>query len=119
MQAQEPAPPPSLERIYRLGNVAVDLTLVRGDLLGGLAAALAALPQALGMGALVFLPLGLEHVHVGIVAGLYAAIVGGLVAALFGRPHYQISGPITSAAVISASLVATLAATPHPKSKAV
>ncbi len=112
MQEQEPAPLPSLGRIYRFGQFTVDLKLVRGDLLGGLAAALVALPQALGKGALVFLPLGLEHVHVGIVAGLYAAIAGGLVAALVGRPRYQISGPITSAAVISASLVATLAANP-------
>ena len=112
MQEQEPATPKSLERIYRFGHFKVDLTLARGDLSGGLAAALVALPQALGKGALVFLPLGLDYVHVGIIAGLYAAIAGGLVAALMGRPRYQISGPLTSAAVISASLVATLAANP-------
>ncbi len=112
MQEQEPAPRKSLKRVYRFGQFKVDLTGVRRDLLGGLAASLVGLPQALGKGALVFLPLGLEHVHVGIVAGLYAAIAGGLVAALIGRPRYQISGPLTSAAVISASLVATLAANP-------
>ena len=112
MQEQEPTPPKSLARVYRFGQFKVDLGLVRGDLLGGLAAALVGLPQALGKGALVFLPLGLEHVHVGIIAGLYAAIAGGLVAALIGRPRYQISGPLTSAAVISASLVATLASNP-------
>ena len=104
MQEREPVPPKSIERIHPLGYFKVDLALARGDLSGGIAAALVALPQALGKGALVFLPLGLEHVHVGIVAGLYAAIAGGLVAALIGRPQYQISGPITSAAVISASL---------------
>ena len=112
MQEREPVPPKSIERIHPLGYFKVDLALARGDLSGGIAAALVALPQALGKGALVFLPLGLEHVHVGIVAGLTAAIAGGLVAALIGRPQYQISGPITSAAVISASLVATLAANP-------
>ena len=85
---------------------------IRGDLMGGFAAALVVLPQALGKGALVFLPLGLAYVHVGIIAGLYAAIAGGLVAALVGRPRYQISGPLTSTAVICAALVATLAANP-------
>ena len=85
---------------------------IRGDLMGGFAAALVALPQALGKGALVFLPLGLAYVHIGIIAGLYAAIAGGLVAALVGRPRYQISGPLTSTAVICAALVATLAANP-------
>ena len=112
MQEREPVPPKSIERIYPFGHFKVDLALARGDLSGGIAAALVAIPQALAKGTLVFLPLGLEHVHVGIVAGLTAAIAGGLVAALIGRPQYQISGPITSAAVISASLVATLAANP-------
>ncbi|MEO8383872.1 MAG: SulP family inorganic anion transporter [Betaproteobacteria bacterium] len=112
MQDQEQTPPKLLARAHRFDRFNVSLALVRGDLLGGLAAALVALPQALGKGALVFLPLGLAHVHIGIIAGLYAAIAGGLVAALFGRPRYQISGPLTSAAVISASLVATLAANP-------
>ncbi|MCY7387224.1 MAG: cyclic nucleotide-binding domain-containing protein, partial [Burkholderiales bacterium] len=96
-----PANPPKLTRAG-----------VQGDVLGGFAAALIALPQALGKGALVFLPLGLEYVHVGLIAGLYAAIVGCIVAALLGRLRYQISEPITSAAVICASLVATLAANP-------
>lgn len=81
-------------------------------MLGGCAAALVALPQALGMGALIFLPLGLGHVHVGLVAGLYAVIAGGFVAALVGAPRYQMSGPLTSTSVICASLVATLAINP-------
>ncbi len=112
MQEQAPSPPHAIERIYRFAHCNVNLTRMRGDVFGGLAAALVALPQALGNGALVFLPLGLEHVNVGIVAGVIAAIVGGLVATLGGRPRYQISGPLTAAAVISASLVGSLAANP-------
>lgn len=61
---------------------------IRGDLAGGLAAAMIALPHALGNGALVFLPLGVVHVHPGVSAGLSAAIVGALISALFGHPRY-------------------------------
>jgi SulP family sulfate permease len=112
MQELESSPSSPIANENRFSRIGVDREGIRGDILGGLAAALVALPQALGKGALVFMPLGLENVHVGIIAGLYAAIAGGLVAALVGRPRYQISGPLTSAAVISASLVGTLATNP-------
>lgn len=112
MHEQESSGPRSVTKTVRADPIQLTRSGLRGDILGGCAAALVALPQALGKGALVFLPLGLAHVHIGIIAGLYAAIVGGIVAALVGRLRYQISGPITSAAVICASLVATLAANP-------
>ena len=112
MHEQESSGPRSVTKTSHGDAIKLSRSGLRGDLLGGCAAALVALPQSLGKGALVFLPLGLAHVHIGIIAGLYAAIVGGIVAALVGRLRYQISGPITSAAVICASLVATLAANP-------
>lgn len=85
---------------------------IRGDLAGGLAAAMIALPHALGNGALVFLPLGVVHLHLGISAGLSAAIVGALISTLFGHPRYQVLSGSTTTSVILASLVATLATNP-------
>lgn len=84
---------------------------VAGDIAGGFTASLVALPQALAMGTLVFIPLGQEHLHVGIGAGLTCAVAGGLVAGFTGGARYQISGPRASTSVILASMVAILAAT--------
>jgi MFS superfamily sulfate permease-like transporter len=112
MQEQESSGPSSVTNTSHAHPIKLTWQGIRGDVMGGCAAALVALPQALGKGALVFLPLGLAYVHVGIIAGLYAAIAGGFVAALAGRPRYQISGPLTSTSVISAALVATLASNP-------
>ena len=112
MQEQESSGQGSVTNTIPVPPIAPARSGIRGDLMGGFAAALVTLPQALGKGALVFLPLGVAYVHIGIIAGLYAAIAGGLVAALVGRPRYQISGPLTSTAVICAALVATLAANP-------
>lgn len=82
---------------------------VAGDIAGGFTASLVALPQALAMGTLVFMPMGPEHAHVGIGAGLTCAVAGGLVAGFTGGARYQISGPRASTSVILAALVATLA----------
>ena len=84
-----------------------------GDLTGGLSAAMLALPQALGMGTLVFLPLGREYLHVGIAAAFYASIAGGLIAAWVSGTRFQISGPRASTSVILASFVAALVANPQ------
>jgi SulP family sulfate permease len=82
-----------------------------GDLAGGFSASLVALPQALAMGALVFMPLGPDKLHLGIAAGFTCAIAGGLVAGFAGGARYQISGPRASTSVILAAMVASLAAT--------
>jgi SulP family sulfate permease len=83
-----------------------------GELSGGLASAITALAFALSFGLLAFAPLGVEHVHVGIVAGLTSAIHGQVVAGLVGRTVHPGSGPRASTSLMVGGLVAVLAADP-------
>ena len=76
---------------------------IRGDLFGGLTAAIVALPLALAFGV---------SSGVGPTAGLYGAICVGFFAALFGGTPAQISGPTGPMSVVMASLVASTAADP-------
>jgi SulP family sulfate permease len=80
----------TLLRINRLGA-----THLRGDLFGGLTAAIVALPLALAFG--VASGAGPE-------AGLYGAICVGLFAALFGGTPAQISGPTGPMTIVLASV---------------
>lgn len=70
----------------------------RGDLFGGIAAGVVALPLCLALG--VLSGLGPE-------AGLYGAIVLGIVAALLGGTPVLISGPTTPMTLVAAGVVAT------------
>lgn len=69
----------------------------RGDLTGGLTAAVVALPLALAFA----VASGVEPK-----AGLYTAIVAGIVAAVFGGSPVQITGPTGAMAVILVGIVA-------------
>ena len=53
---------------------------IRGDLFGGLTAAIVSLPLSIAFGVAAFSPLGPEYVAMGALAGLYASIIGGAVA---------------------------------------
>ena len=75
---------------------------VRGDVLGGLTAAVVALPLALAFGNAALGPGGAIY-------GLYGAVVVGFLAALFGGTPAQVSGPTGPMSVTVASVVATLA----------
>lgn len=75
---------------------------LRGDLLGGVTAAVVALPLALAFGNAA---LG----EGGAVYGLYGAVVVGFFAALFGGTPSQVSGPTGPMSVAVAGVVATLA----------
>ncbi len=75
----------------------------KGDLLGGLTAAVVALPLALAFGNAA---LGAG----GAVYGLYGAIVTGFLAALFGGTPAQVSGPTGPMSVTVAGVIGTLAA---------
>lgn len=66
---------------------------VRGDLFGGVTAAVVALPLALAFGVAS---------GAGAAAGLWGAIVLGLVSALFGGTPTQVSGPTGPMTVVSA-----------------
>lgn len=69
----------------------------RGDLFGGIAAGVVALPLCLALG--VLSGLGPE-------AGLYGAIVLGIIAALAGGTPVLISGPTTPMTLVAAGVVA-------------
>lgn len=74
-----------------------DLKHIRGDIFGGITAGIVALPLALAFG--VSSGLGAE-------AGLYGAMMLGMIAAIFGGTDTQVSGPTGPLTVITASVVA-------------
>ena len=76
---------------------AASFNVVRGDLFGGVAAGVVALPLALAFGVASGL---------GPVAGLYGAIATGIVAAIFGGTPVQITGPTGPMTLIVASILA-------------
>ncbi len=76
---------------------------LRGDVLGGLTAAVVALPLALAFGNAALGPGGAIY-------GLYGAVVVGFLAALFGGTPSQVSGPTGPMSVTVAGVVASLAA---------
>ena len=73
-----------------------DLKHIRGDIFGGLTAAIVALPLALAFGV---------SSGLGAAAGLYGAFAIGFFAAFFGGTPTQISGPTAPMTVISAICV--------------
>lgn len=68
---------------------------IRGDIFGGLTAAVVALPLALAFGV---------SSGAGPIAGLYGAIIVGLFAALFGGTASQVSGPTGPMTVVMAAI---------------
>ena len=81
---------------------------IRGDVLGGLTAAVVALPLALAFGNAALGPGGAIY-------GLYGAVVVGFLAALFGGTPSQVSGPTGPMSVTVAGVVASLAAVGVPR----
>ncbi|MBF0127929.1 MAG: hypothetical protein HQM02_12070, partial [Magnetococcales bacterium] len=57
---------------------------IAGDVWGGLAAMLVALPSAIAFGVVSFTPLGPAYLGVGAMAGVMGSVVLGLVAAAVG-----------------------------------
>lgn len=80
-----------------LSNLKFDFSHIKGDLFGGITAAVVALPLALAFGA---------QTALGAIAGLYGAIALGFFAALFGGTAIQISGPTAPMTVVSAVVIA-------------
>ena len=74
----------------------------RGDLTGGVTAAVVALPLALAFGNAALGPGGAIY-------GLYGAIITGFLAALFGGTPAQVSGPTGPMSVTVAGVVSSLA----------
>ena len=83
-----------------------------GDLWGGLAAMLVALPSSIAFGVLTYTVLGAEYAGAGALAGMLGAAALGIVAPLVGRTRGLISAPCApSAAVLSAMAAGLLAGT--------
>jgi sulfate permease, SulP family len=72
--------------------------VLQADIIAGLIVAIVALPLAIGFA----IASGVDPSM-----GIYAAIVGGLVAALFGGSEYNISGPTGAMVVVILSVVAS------------
>ena len=86
-----------IERLA-IRNLQYDLRTLRGDILGGVTAAVVSLPVALAFG----LAAGLDPA-----AGIYGAIAVGFFAAVFGGTRSLISGPTGSMTVAMAVIVAS------------
>jgi len=86
------------------------LTRLSGDLWGGLASMLVALPSSIAFGVLVFTAIGGEHAGAGALAGALGAATLGLVAPLVGRNGGFITAPCAPAAAVMSGLAALLAA---------
>lgn len=99
-QADEPASNPTPKRPYKITN-RIHFRNIKGDLFGGLTAAVIALPMALAFG----LASG-----AGPVAGLYGAIIVGFFAALFGGTPTLISEPTGPMTVVITGVIASLTA---------
>ena len=81
-----------------------------GDLWGGLAAMLVALPSSIAFGVLVYTALGPEYAGQGAIAGTIGAAVLGIVAPFVGRTGGLISAPCAPAAAVMSALAAGLLA---------
>ena len=81
-----------------------------GDLWGGFAAMLVALPAAIAYGIAVFGVVGPAYIPAGVRAGLVGAAVLGLLAPLLGGAPRLISAPCAPAAAVLAALAAGLLA---------
>src|SRR5437899_12926948 len=66
---------------------------LRGDLTGGLVAAVVSIPMSIGFGLLAFAPFGEQFHSIGIRAVLYGAIFLGLVALLLGARTVTLFAP--------------------------
>ena len=85
-----------MQNIPKRFSLDYDLNTLRGDVFGGLTAAVVGLPVALAFGVASGL---------GAVAGIYGAIAVGFFAAVFGGTKSQISGPTGPMAVAMATIV--------------
>lgn len=78
----------------------------KGDVFGGLTAAVIALPLAIAFGVSAFVPFGPEHASTGALVGLLGAIYTGFFAALFGGTPVQITGPTAPMTVVVTAFLA-------------
>lgn len=88
-------------------NIAKPANLA-GDLWGGLAAMLVALPSAIAFGVTIFSPLGGTYAAQGAIAGILGVTALGLVAGAFGGTNRLITAPCAPAAAVLSALAIQL-----------
>ncbi len=81
-----------------------------GDLWGGLAAMLVALPSAIAFGVLIYTEISPDYAGEGALAGILGAAALGIIAPLVGRNGGFITAPCAPAAAVMSALAAELAA---------
>ena len=81
---------------------------IAGDLWGGFAAMLMALPAAIAYGIAVYAVLGPQYVAYGSIAGIIGAITLGMIAPLLGGSPRLISAPCAPAAAVMGALAAEI-----------
>ncbi len=74
-----------------------------GDLWGGFAAMLVALPAAIAFGVTIYSPLGTEFIAQGALAGILGAVALGMIAPMLGGTARLISAPCAPAAAVLAA----------------
>ena len=85
-----------------------------GDLWGGLAAMLVALPSAIAFGVLIYTAIGPDYAGEGALAGILGAAALGIVAPLVSRNGGFITAPCAPAAAVMSALAAQLVANGQP-----
>jgi len=80
-----------------------------GEIWGGFAAMLVALPSGIAFGLAIFSPLGTAYVAQGAMAGIVGAIALGIVAPVFGGAPRLITAPCAPAAAVMMALAGELA----------
>ncbi len=79
-----------------------------GDVWGGLAAMLVALPSAMAFGMLAYTVIGPEYAGAGALAGIFGAAALGIVASIVGKTGGLISAPCAPAAAVLSAMVTGL-----------
>ncbi len=97
-----PMPPPPAQPRFPLA----------GEIWGGFAAMLVALPSSIAYGLAVYTLLGPDYAAYGVRTGLVGAVVLGVIASAFGGAPRLISAPCAPAGAVLASLAAGLLAAP-------
>ncbi|NBR28641.1 MAG: hypothetical protein EBT83_09575, partial [Betaproteobacteria bacterium] len=102
-QAEPPTPAP--ERVSAENSAKPWLRHLKGDMVGGIAAAIMTIPISMGYGLLALSPFGEAMVPTAILAGLYAPIFGCLVALLLGANTTMIYSPRSIVTFLIGALV--------------
>lgn len=81
------------------------LSNIKNDILGGISSGLISLPSAIAFGLLAFAPLGAEYMNLGILSGIFSAIIAGLISPWLNSAKILIYGPAAAPSLVIASMI--------------